>query len=201
MPVAALCVLLAGCSAGRAVPPGLSPDEVQRLIDEQNALWWNEMFPGEPQPVVEPIDYVEPGSSYVQSQKCIIDANIQGVRAQEDGGLSFASDSTAAQDAFNRANYICTLSYPSDVSDPEALGYYSDEQLDYLDDYYRERLTPCLRLLGFEVPDRLAGGLGQSNFAMPPYWIMTPQPQTDAEWSMIDLRCPPPPIGPTGYGF
>ena len=196
-PVALVCVLLTGCTSGRDIPPGPTPEEVQLIIDEQNASWWSQMFPEEPQPVVEPLEYIEPESSYFQSQKCIIEANIQGVRQTAEGGLSFASDDKTVQDAFNRAMYVCTLSYPIDVSQPELLGYLSAEQLDYLDDYYRERLAPCLRLLGYTVPDPSPRDDIQSSISYMPYWTMTPQPTTEAEWSMIDLWCQPAPFGPT----
>lgn len=194
--VTASALLLGGCTAANPVPAGYTTEEAAAIVDEQHAEWWHQMFPGKPRPVIETVAVVSPGDSYGQTLECVLDANVPGLRVV-DGGFSFASDDPAVVDAFHLALYTCALRYPVDISEPGALGFYTDAQLEYLDDYYRERLAPCLRMLGYTVPNTATRDDVQSSVGYVPYMVMTPQPSTEAEWALIDLRCPPPPLGPS----
>ena len=188
--VAAILVVgLAGC-ATPTLPPGLTPAEAKAIIAEQNERWWHDMFPNEEPPLVDPVEFVPVENQARVSQQCATEANLAGLaESMHDSGES-------VQDRFNRAFYVCTLSHPLDFSDPSALGFYSPEQVDYLNSYYSERLIPCLRLLGYTIPDQPAQ-VGTTGPDVSPYWSLDPVPGSAQEWHAIDLRCPPPPIGPT----
>lgn len=190
--VAASIALTTGCATAPGLPPGLTEAEVQEIVDAQNAEWWSSMFPDEPQPEVEPIEYISRSGEGTQVTDCILAAEIEGVRESQ-GGLTFSQSDPGVNDAFNRQQFICSLQYPFDIAQPEEFWFFSDDQLEYLDNYNVQRLVPCLRLLGYEVvEDVLASG---DEYYWSPYYSMRPQPTTVNEWERIDLRCPPPPIG------
>ena len=184
--------LMAGCAAEPELPAGLTDAEVQEIVDAQNAQWWSDMFPDEPQPVVEPIEYTSPSSEGTQVTDCILAAEIEGVRESQ-GGLAFTSVDEEVNDAFSRQQFICSLQYPYDISQPEDFGYFSDEQVEYLHNYNTRRVLPCLRLLGYFVMD--APAASSEGYYWTPYHSMSPQPTSASEWERIDQRCPPPPFG------
>lgn len=190
--LAASTVLMAGCATEPTLPPGLTPEEAQEVVDSENAQWWSSMFPGEPQPVIEPIEYLGPNNEGTQVTDCILAANLEGVEESQ-GGITFTDSDPVVNDAFNRQQFICFLQYPRDMSNPEDQGYFSDEQLEYLHDYNTQRLVPCLRLLGYAVlGDTDSSG---DEYYWSPYYSMQPQPTTASEWKRVDRSCPPPPIG------
>lgn len=185
-------VLMTGCAPAPELPRGLTDAEVQEIVDAQNAQWWAEMFPNEPQPAVEPIEYITPSNDGTQITDCILEAQLEGVRESQ-GGVNFSDPDPIVNDAFNRQQFICVLQYPFDISQPEDFGYFSEGQLEYLDNYNTQRLVPCLRLLGYGVLDD--SGASGDGYYWSPYYSMRPQPTTASEWKRIDRSCLPPPIG------
>lgn len=191
--------LLAGCASAPAPPPGLDPAVVKTYIDEQDSLWWASMFPGEPQPEVEAVEHVSSAEVAGKVNSCVLNASPPGVDITYEG--SFSTDDPAADAALNRQWFVCSLQYPLDLSNPAAAGFLSDAQLRYLYAYYRERLVPCLRSIGYTFPalptldNRLADqtvNLGGGQYWLP-YYVIRPQPRTHAQWDYIDLHCAPPP--------
>lgn len=176
----------------------MSQDEALEYIDRQNAIWWNSMFPGEPVPVVEVRGYLDPLDTGSEVNDCIQAANLPGVTVGDDGGVVFGDMNSTDTRAFNRVQWECSAAYPYDVSDPESLGLYSDEQLTYLAHYFLNDLAPCLRLMGYRVEAQPSVRFIVDNGPYPqwvPYYVMKPQPTTNAEWERVDFRCPPPAIG------
>ncbi|MCU1439791.1 MAG: hypothetical protein JWP85_788 [Rhodoglobus sp.] len=209
--LAASIVLLAGCSAAPSLPPGLTPAGVKALIDEQNAAWWNGMFPDEPQPVIEPVSYDTYEVQGPRVEECMLTAGIPGVTVSGNGGYIFDPNDREVMDAFNRQMYICMMTYPAafDFDAPEERGYYSPEQLAFIYDYVVERTMPCLNMLGYTMPEppnreTFIETFYVSGYSLPYYQLSPGLTDTEA-WERVLLRCPPPPIGqwyfPTGGSF
>lgn len=195
--LAASALLLAGCAATPVVPPGITTEEFEAIIDQQNAGWWESIAPGEPRPVIEPIEYLQLGEESALVQQCILDANIDGVTESPGGSINFNYDPAdpKSNNAFDRANYICAMQYPYDRSDPAAMGYFSEAQLGYLYDYFAERSVPCLRMLGYSVsdpPDRqqFVDKFYVNGWWMP-YYELTPG-MDERGWQQVQLHCPAP---------
>ncbi|CAN5262315.1 hypothetical protein BH11ACT4_BH11ACT4_13870 [soil metagenome] len=197
-PAAALAVaaslLLGGCAAA-PLPAGLTAAEAHKIVDDNNRRWWTSMFPTEPMPVVEPIRTVSVGESGVAVNECVQAAGLVGVTEDKNGGFSVSSTTMTAQNALHRQLFVCSLEYPNDLSHPEQSGYLSRAQLDYLWDYYTQRLVPCLELLGYDVPAHqgretfLSGGASR----WLPYFDLSPEPAAAEQWQAIDYHCPPAP--------
>jgi len=193
--IVASTMLLAGCAAAPQLPAGPTQAEVKKTVYEQNLRWWLSIAPGEPMPVIEPVRYLDPDEDGHEITDCIVNAQLPGIMGDEDA--FFGNISPEAQHQFDRVQFACSMLYPWDMSDPEALGILSPAQLDYLRVYFVERLAPCLELMGYSTgfvpePDQFAPD-GYMQWV--PYYSMSPQPQTEREWLLIDSRCPPPPIG------
>lgn len=176
--VVACAALLAGCAAAPALPEGLNRAEVDAIVDQANRDWWEQIAPGEPMPVVEPIEYLVSGGPTKGLDTCLTEAN------QTD------------QHDWEVAVFVCSMQYPYDMSDDD-FGYLSAAELEYLWSYFATRLVPCLELMGYDI-----GTLPTKErfFAEPylswvPYYSMAPLPQTAREWKRIDARCPVPPVG------
>jgi hypothetical protein len=188
--LAASSVLLAGCMPESTFPESMTPAEVRELIAEQDAMWWEAIAPGEPQPEVDPIEYVRPGEESTLVMDCVIDAGIPGVTATSDGYYTYEGDDED-MGALNRQQYICQQLYPYDPGDPPALGYFTPEQIAWLNNYVKTRLVPCLQLAGFTI-----GTPAYSiQYVWTPYFELHPMPQGSAQWDRVDLMCPPPPYG------
>jgi hypothetical protein len=192
--LAASALLLAGCAPAPQMPAPITPAEAKQRVDDNNRAWWNAMFPDEPMPVVEPIEYLKPNSRGTEITDCITKAGIGGLDPGPDG--SFSPDGRELQDLANRVQFICSLQYPYDISEPSKMGYLSEEELAWNWAYNRERLVPCLRLLGYTINEPGGDYVEGSGNLWLPYFDMTPVPASDSEWASIDLRCPPSPVGP-----
>jgi hypothetical protein len=192
--LAASGALLAGCTPAPDMPAPITYAEAKKQQYEQQLAWWTSMFPDEPMPEVEPIAYVEPNSSSTAVIDCLRAADPEGIAFAADG--SWSSSSTSGTTDGDRAMFICSMQYPYDVSDPSAMGMLSEDESEWLWGYNQERLAPCLELLGYTVNRRVGDYVPGSRAYWSPYWDITPMPVSAGEWDRIDLRCPPPRIGP-----
>jgi hypothetical protein len=199
--LAASIVLMAGCSSAPTLPPGLTPAGVKALVDQQNANWWNSMFPGEPRPVIEPLSYDTYDVQRLRVEECTRAAAIPGVTVSGNSGYVFDPNDHVVMEAFNRQMYICSMTYQAefDFDAPEENGYFSPEQLAYIYDYVVERSMPCLNLLGYttpELPDRetFVDRFYVSGYSLP-YYQLTPGLIDVRVWERVLRECPPPPIG------
>lgn len=186
---AASVLLLAACAPEAALPAPLTQAEAQKIMDEQNRQWWSSMFPDEPMPVVEPIEYLDIDDPGTRPMDCLQEAGV----TDADFGPSGDAASMAAA---NRAQFVCSMEYPYDLSDPARLGMLSEAQLEWIWNYNQQRLVPCLQLLGYRVFNKVgefpAGG---RNTYWNPYEGMFPAPESNEEYARMDFRCPPAPIG------
>lgn len=184
--------LLAGCAPAPELPAALTQAEIKERIAEHNALWWESMFPGQRQPDVDPIEYVSPTVAVRKTEECMHNADIEGLLFGPDGSWIYLGDDPGGNEQVNRVYFICSLEYPIAL---DQAGLLSDEQLEWIYDYNKQRLVPCLQLLGYTVPNRTTDFAPGTNDYWIPYYDIYPQPSAD-EWARIDLRCPPSPVGP-----
>jgi len=189
-------LVLAGCAPAFEAPPAITYAEVKKLVHEQNLEWWNSMFPDEPMPQVDPIEYVDPESSTGEEvTDCLRDADLDGISIANDGSWSATGTSTEQMEDMNRAQFVCAMQYPYDIRDPEQIGYLSDEQTAWIWSYNRERLVPCLQLMGYSVVNRSSGYVAGSNEYWSPYFDIWQQLKK-SDWDLVDARCPQSPVGP-----
>ena len=191
-PLLGVGLLLAGCTPASHFPKGMTEAEVVALEADSAAMWWESIAPGEPQPQIVPVAYVSPDSRGEEVTQCLLESGLPGLSAAPGGGIVVTGSVADDRAALDRAQYICAQLYPYDPSEPEAVGYFSDAQLDYLADYARSRTAPCLRTLGYPVEsDGSDGGRARTIFTL--YHAVQPSPATAADWTRIDLACPPAP--------
>lgn len=190
--LAASVVVLAGCGAAPPLPDKITPAEAQEQVDRSNREWWAGMFPDEPMPTVRVVETVVDSNRADEVRACLEAAQIEGVEIFDNG---WSAGSTEASNAIMRANFVCTLRFPRDLSDPVALGMLSDAESEWLYNFNTKRLVPCLQLLGYRVANTSLQWAPEQRGYWVPYDDMRPIP-TDAEWAQIDAAGPPAPIGP-----
>ncbi|ODU65685.1 MAG: hypothetical protein BGO97_00365 [Micrococcales bacterium 70-64] len=188
--LAASLALLTACGPAPELPAALTDAQVKARIAEGNAQWWQSMFPGEPMPEVEVVQYVDQDSAAKVIQDCVRAAHLDDVVFSPDFSWIYLGDDPAVVDQLNRQYFVCSLEYQPD---PAELGYLSDAQLEFDFYYNRDRLVPCLQLLGYSVINRTTDYVPGDYWN--PYYEMYPLP-TAAEWARVDVRCPPDPVGP-----
>ena len=193
--LAASALLLAGCAPAVDLPPPITQAEAKKVMADQQLSWWESMFPGEPMPVVDPIEFVDPNTYGTQSNDCLKAANLEGISFSPDGGWTTTTGSREQLDLINRALFICSAEYPYDTSDPADMGLLSDEQIGWIWSYNKTRLVPCLQQLGYAVTNRSGDYVEGTGGLWIPYYDMTPAP-TQEEWPLIELHCPRSPVGP-----
>jgi len=196
--IALACVLaVSGCAARQPLPQGPTVDEVTAILDRQHEQWWNSMFPDEPMPEVEPIEFLNVLKPSTVVSDCILAAGLDGVRPTGQG-ISFGAMEAAEEARFNRVQFECSLRYPYDPARPDLLGIFSVDQLEYLYTDFTKRLVPCLTLQGYRVavvPPYRTFVRDAPYLTWEPYFAIVPQPTTPQQWQRIDFVCPPPAIG------
>jgi hypothetical protein len=191
--IAAVVLLLAGCSVEPAlVPPGPTDAEVTAIVDGQNARWWTSMFPGVEQPHIEVVEEFNPDEwdAWQQNQyDCLTTAGLDVTLSG--GGISYAVTPDQSDGEVNYAQYVCTLEYPfSQIRQ----AYFSRAQLAYMYDFFANRLGPCMRLLGYDLPEAPSKSVFVDSFytggnAWIPYYRVQPMIQEEFKWDEIDWRC------------
>lgn len=191
-------VLLAGCAHAPELPAPLTKADAQEIIDQQNAAWWGSMFPDEPMPTERVVGYLDPLDPGTAIDDCLASANIDGL-AIVDGSWTMTDGSQAASEALNRALFTCSQRFPYDLTDPSKLGMLSDAQRAWIWSYNQKRLVPCLQSLGYALANRTGDFNASDSYHSDwlPYFDIQPVPRDPAEWTRIDLKCPPSPIGPS----
>lgn len=195
--LAASTLLVSGCARQQSLPEGPPPEEVKAILDEQHEQWWTSMFPNEPMPEVEPVEYIDVRTPSTLVTDCIVAAQLEGVRVSG-GRISFEAMANAQEDRFNRVQFECSLRYPYDPSRPDLLGIFSIEQLEYLYADFTKRLVPCLTVQGYRinvVPPYRTFVRNAPYLTWEPYFAIVPQPVTAQQWQRVDYSCPPPKIG------
>jgi len=122
--------------------------------------------------------------------ECLADEGIDGVDVVQ-GGITFESAFDWEADDYQVANFVCTLRYPTQ---PSMIGYLSEAQLRFTYRYWATATTPCLRLLGYNIPDppreEYFVETFYSSVGWNPYNILYQHPMDERDWELVEFRCP-----------
>lgn len=184
--VIAATLALAGCTAAPVAEPlsGLSDDE-ELLYAQSFALEWAGIeVPNAPE--VDVVAYVPPAGWGTVVAGCM---NAEGYLdySATTYGMTYPSRES---DAESLALYTCIGRYPvrGDFS-----SYANEQQLEYLYDYFRDSLIPCLAGEGYLVPGTAPTRETFTEFTVLPRWnpynALTERPPTE-----VRERCPASPF-------
>jgi len=140
---AAVLLMATGCTSTLAIPAQPTGEELDRLIALELDFQWQYvgLTPDSPRPEVERIRIVSMEEAEAVHTQCLIDAGYENTRLT----------TTFGADSYERlAIYTCTAQYPTP---PASYGLFSEEQLDFLYDYFMQVTVPCLEANGVTVPD------------------------------------------------
>ena len=196
-----LLVALAGCSTVSAPPPGLSQAERAELRSKITDSRWaaTGLYPDQ-RPATPPVTTVsleEWGYAYV---KCMTIAGFDSYVAGPDG--SYTRQDGDYTDAEVVANYVCDISF--EIED-QYDGWFNDAQLDYVYDYYRQSLVPCLERRGLEVAQAPTRNEFHATFgSWHPYFALVESERRELSAdASVPVECPavPPGIQDSGFVF
>jgi len=161
--IAAAALLLAGCSAAPTTEPpsGLS-DEEELSYAQSYALQWSGIEVPDA-PAVEVVAYIPSAGWGTAVSGCMNAAGYADYSATRTG-MTYPS---REDDAETLALYTCIARYPvqSDFS-----AYANKAQLEFLYDYFRDSLIPCLAAEGYIVPGTAPSREQFSEFTVQPRW-------------------------------
>jgi hypothetical protein len=171
---AALVVLaLAGCTAVGPPPAGFSPHQWnERRALELDRAWQSTGLPDTLRPPTPEPVAISPDEWAGAFAQCMNNAGFDNYQAQGDGVMITEVDMTPEmEESQTIAWYTCGATFR--VAGNEG---YNDAEFEYIYDYYRDELIPCLamhqvEIASDEVPTRqqFADGLGSWN----PYGAVT----------------------------
>jgi len=152
----AAALSLTGCVSVREVPAPISDADLQSYLEDRvDAAWLNSGLDGiVERPEADPSTYVEnyrsPDSNRVMSE-CLADAGIEAWGMSEGNGGPVFTTGTGGVPANAEllTLYSCYAASPSDFGRL----ILSEAEFDYLYDYYRDWVMPCLRLNGYEISE------------------------------------------------
>ncbi len=138
-----LAVVLAGCSPVSALPPEPSGAELEALIALELDFQWQfvGLTPDTARPAVDRIRIVSMEEAEAVHKQCLLDAGYENVRVN----TTFGADRDE-----RLAIYTCSAQYPTP---PSTFGLFSEQQLDFLYDYFTRVTVPCLEANGVPVPE------------------------------------------------
>lgn len=195
--VAAVCLLMAGCVPVREVPAGgLSDDEVQLLLARNiDGVWMGMGLDDAKRPPDPAVVFIDQDQWAPSMASCMTDQGFTGYVGDE-SGLQVGNYVEREDESI--AWYLCQATYQHD---PNEYGGLNGRQLEYMYDYNRDILVPCLEAHGVDVgtpPDREAAvTVGGDSAGWNPYYSMFESfdPNTDAVDRLIYRDCRPYPKG------
>lgn len=146
--LAALCLLLAGCTAAAPDPASITAAQRKAATDADLAMRWDQVSPGNPtypRPHVKIVKYVNYLDEGQVLAACMRKAGYPHVAWTLMGGIVDTDVKPVDRFPVEVAIYICEAKYPDD---PLELGYLSDAQEEYLYTYWSNDTVPCLRSHG-----------------------------------------------------
>lgn len=193
----AVLLLLTGCVPTREVPTsGPTDAELQKFLDQQvDFLWVNSGLPDEQRPANPEPTFIGAEDWAVSLATCMNDLGHDNYVA-EDNGLSTSPAVGDAEESLDW--FLCQATYQFD---PAQYELWSGAQLDYLYDYNRSVLVPCLEAHGEAVtfaPTREQAATVGGEFSgwNPYFWNWENfSPKTSARDKHISESCPPFPAG------
>ncbi len=203
--IAGGALLLAGCAVAPAPLPPQPTDGDWAALTQQRLdyLWQQTGIEDARRPAVHANPAAHPWEATIAFTECMRDRGLPGY-AVLDGAVTTTPFSAALPAEERLAWYTCYAENPR-TSEIEALR--SRAQFDYLYDYYRDSLVPCLERFGArlaEVPTRdqfsLELPVGSVFFMIPAQW--SPYDEV-AEWAAghpeLARACPALPRGAVGW--
>ena len=196
--VLACCALLLwGCVPTRAAPSGPPTQAdydqfVQRAMDQ---YWRDTGLPDRLRPPDPTVEYLGTDDWTVVLSSCMVE---KGFSDYADTGNGLVIGDFTADQEENIAWYLCQSTHQWNPADYSLL---SSEQLEYLYDYNRSTLVPCLEAHGYDVefaPTREEAGTYSGPYAAwSPYYSLglTFDPTTDAADRRLLDTCAPFPVG------
>ena len=173
--------LLTGCVSAREVPAPISDATLQAYIEDRlDAAWLNTGLEGTvKRPEFDPATLVENFRTSNEESvfaQCITSAGLSSLYIEEkNGGPSFSiAEGDKGEPAMQLTLYSCLAANPSAFEARNMI--MTQEELDFLYDYYQESVVPCLELSGYavgEAPTREQFA-AQANFLWIPYNAITP---------------------------
>ena len=200
--LAALLVLvaLAGCATVSAPPAGLSADEEAELRSRIADSYWaaTGLYPDQ-RPATPPVTVVSLDDWGYAIAKCMNIAGFDNYQGGPDG--SFTSSGDVTSDAEVVAKFVCDMTFEMEGQYDSWL---NDAQLDYVFDYFRQSLVPCLERRGLEVAQAPTRNEFRANFgSWHPYYAIEQSRFTEMATDLsVAVECPamPPGIRDPGYG-
>jgi len=185
-------VVMSGCTATTAAPKPISESELnERVRIELDRQWGYTGLDGlvqRPRPEVEKISPSDGFSA--EFGECMGGAGFSTWGAGP-VGLDMSSvnaDGAKATPEQQLAFYGCTARFPS-------VDRLSRQQLQFIYDYYRGWLIPCIEQRGYavtDVPSRetFSTSTQPGNWRWSPYGALANRPGNDREWSALERDCP-----------
>jgi hypothetical protein len=146
--LALVCLFIAGCTAVAPDPAGITAAQRKAATAADLNLRWDSISSGDPSflrprvAIVKYVNYLDEGPVLAD---CMHKAGYRQVAWTLAGGIVDTDIKPVDRFPVEVAIYVCEAQYPSD---PLELGYLSDEQEEYLYDYWSNETVPCLRAHG-----------------------------------------------------
>ena len=147
---------LTGCVSAREVPPPMPDAEIEQYLGNRvDAAWRNTGLAGtveRPEPDTSGwVENYRTTRNYEAMFECMQDAGIDEWGMEEvDGGPVLTSGTGGVPAPPDQlAFYACFAASPTDFG----WIHLTDEELDYLYDYYRDWVVPCMQSKGYEFWD------------------------------------------------
>lgn len=192
--VAACLLMLAGCSGAGKLPERNLDGQLDPLR-QSFAAHIHSSYPDAELPEVEFQRFVTDDNREEVLELCFDEYDVR-ISVDSDGGMSWSESSDAEAEKQWRAIFACSVRYPHH----ERRGLLmSEEELDFLYDYYLAVATPCIRLAGYPAPDLP----GREQYKAQAYqwsvydFVHAPRlgKEDQLRWSELMLRCPELPAG------
>lgn len=194
--LAAVVLLVSGCTPPPPDVPGPSTEQLSEFSQKQLALLWDDMTvpEGLNRPRIEPIRTISNAEYGTVINECL-----DGFRDRDFRNLYghelIAEQPQSVQGGLNETVswYVCSAQYPFD---PTGAGLFSTEQLEYLYDYNRRWVVPCMVLYGYdvgEIPKRadfVKQGLGGTIWS-PVNDLYRDLGMTVEDFDELDSKCDP----------
>jgi len=150
---ASLAMLLAGCSSHEP-PPSYTDAELRAYFDQRvDAAWANSGLDGVvDRPVIEPAELSpDGGQAFAGFANCLAETGVDswGIDERNGGPVFRGSTGGALRPEMQLVFYRCFAEHPSPQNFSNVI--LTDEQREYLYDFYQRWTVPCLESNGYPV--------------------------------------------------
>lgn len=200
----ACTVIVTGCSsAGPTLPPPppqLSEQATSAAYAELLEQSWQRVeseFPDAVRPDVELVRFIDQAEWAEVIVACLVEQGVDA-KVSNDGQGGYESQGVVGQEqSMAIAGYVCDAKYPVDPSLTQPL---TDEELDYLYDYFVDVLNPCLERAGIDVIEPPSRQAFKDSLQSPDSWspYLAVDPGGQDEWTRLVRECPQSPPGLRG---